>query len=860
MLSYVVRWLTLPLLAAACVESLGWWRTGVVLLVWLSVARHWFFSLLVAVAGFVWLDVPFSYLMGAVAYRLVWELLLWGSRMQSISSRRHRTRVRRPVPHLRCRHGLGKRIVAADRLQGVGLAGRATDAYLEVLAEHPVEPTCGRPLLLRTAEAARSAGDDTLSAELSAAALRGIPRDPTGRLATIAVRAHATRAAALAGLGDLEDATRSLRRAQRLTQANRATERYLRWTAAEIRLAARRIRSVDEFNEEVADALIEQQLSPSDTSGMNWLTIKLAWRLLGAGDAEGAETAFFSVRRDLNLDPEGREIRRPDGRLRAPAKHQPDWRMFTLAVAGEVAAAAAKNEELSADDRTAADLATDLAWYLDEKLAGARMLLTRALLDHSNGGDAQEAVARLRRAQSCADLGLHTFADHRRQAQWVRLRNEIAAVLQSVAGIDEPPVASPWPVTAKEHEQAEEARSNAEALFDKLAANDPEVFSPARRRLTPRLDADRDDVELRELWETRTEEAAVAADDQSARSEAETLVLAPPAPAPAAPSPVDPTWLEPLMVAAGGRCWTLPLALDQARALGHGHVGPEHLLLAVARDGACAEILAGLGVTVDDLRTMISPWFARTETTAPVVDPELTALAAHAASLGAWLGESRVSAGHLLMALLADPQGAGGAALRAVGADLEEARVRVDAAFAGPVLLDRAGPLFTAGRIIQHRRLTLPAWLAIGWALDLAAVAPGRILGPEYLAAGVHAHRSRVLPPSATDGRATVRIGLLARQILIAARHAADAAGEWGIDLDHLHRVIQLEELAAEPSTRPGTRAACERAARRGAHFVTPEDVLGTSSLEGPACDIVPPVPVLTPAARRAWYLERGTP
>ncbi|MFI7493003.1 Clp protease N-terminal domain-containing protein [Micromonospora echinaurantiaca] len=864
-LSYALRWLPLSLLAAVCVQDLGWWRTGAVLLVYLTVRQYWFLSLPMAVAGVMWLDIPYWYLFLAVVYRLVWDLRLKTVFARLVRARQRRESVRLPAvaPRLRCGHGLGERIEAADRLAGRGLADAATDAYLGILADHPVEPSCGRVLLLRTAEASRAAGDHMLAAELSAAALRGVPPDPTGRLATIAVRAHTTRAGALVGLGDLDEATRSLRRAQRLTQADRATERYVRWTAAEVRLAGRRIRTFDELNEQVAGAMVEQRLGLRETAVLHRLTIMAAWRLLEAGDGQGAERAFYSVRRLLDLGP-ARGIRGPDGRIRSiPAERQPAWRMFTLAVAGEVAAVAAKQEPLSSEDRTAADLATDLAWYFDENLTGARMLLTRALFDHGSGGDVQETVARLRRAQRFADLGLHTFADPRRQAEWVRLRQEIADGLRTVAGIVEPPVSSPWPVTPNGREQAMEARAKAEALFDRLAANDPEAFGPARRRLAPPPAAELDDDTSRALWGPPAEGMPAPAVHPPGRpgtkaSGAPARPETAPKERPVGPPPPDPEWLEPLMSAAGGRCWTLPLALDLARALGHGHVGPEHLVLAVAHDGDCAEILAGLGVTTEALRAAVGCWYARTGKIATDLDPELTTLARDAASIAGALGEGRVRAAHLFMALLGNPQGAGGALLRAHGVDLEEVRVRSDAALAGPVLQARAGPLFTAGEIVHHHRLTLPAWLAIGHALDLAAAEPGRILGIRHLAEGVEAYGSRVLPRLEADGRGTVRVGLPARGILTAALAGADAAGEWGIELDHLSRAIGREEPSTEAPDRPSTRAACERAARLGRHFVTPEDVREASVLDGGG-NLLLPVPVLTPAVRRARRAERST-
>ena len=49
------------------------------------------------------------------------------------------------------------------------------------------------------------------------------------------------------------------------------------------------------------------------------------------------------------------------------------------------------------------------------------------------------------------------------------------------------------------------------------------------------------------------------------------------------------------------------LAHDEARALKHGYIGTEHILLGLLRekDGLAARVLESLGVTVDDMRAQI---------------------------------------------------------------------------------------------------------------------------------------------------------------------------------------------------------------------------------------------------------------
>jgi ATP-dependent Clp protease ATP-binding subunit ClpC len=50
------------------------------------------------------------------------------------------------------------------------------------------------------------------------------------------------------------------------------------------------------------------------------------------------------------------------------------------------------------------------------------------------------------------------------------------------------------------------------------------------------------------------------------------------------------------------------LGQDEARRLGHGYIGTEHLLLGLLReqDGLAARVLASLGVRLDDVRAQVA--------------------------------------------------------------------------------------------------------------------------------------------------------------------------------------------------------------------------------------------------------------
>ena len=111
---------------------------------------------------------------------------------------------------------------------------------------------------------------------------------------------------------------------------------------------------------------------------------------------------------------------------------------------------------------------------------------------------------------------------------------------------------------------------------------------------------------------------------------------------------------------------TVTNAQEEARALGHGWIGTEHLLLGLLReeDGIAARVLASTGVTHDDVRANLESVVGRG--TAPSDDAE---------------------------------------ALRAIGIDLDAVRASVEQAF-GPGALERARPPRRPRRRARRR----PAW------------------------------------------------------------------------------------------------------------------------------------------------------
>jgi Clp amino terminal domain, pathogenicity island component len=115
------------------------------------------------------------------------------------------------------------------------------------------------------------------------------------------------------------------------------------------------------------------------------------------------------------------------------------------------------------------------------------------------------------------------------------------------------------------------------------------------------------------------------------------------------------------------------LASEEARALGHDHIGTEHLLIAVLREGGGAPaVRASVSVTADEARAAVIAILGRGSEGSP---PQLsfTPRAKRALELGLrqalGLGRREVGPEHLLLALLAESEGVAARILADAGAD-----------------------------------------------------------------------------------------------------------------------------------------------------------------------------------------------
>ncbi|MGO9195672.1 MAG: Clp protease N-terminal domain-containing protein [Acidimicrobiales bacterium] len=125
-----------------------------------------------------------------------------------------------------------------------------------------------------------------------------------------------------------------------------------------------------------------------------------------------------------------------------------------------------------------------------------------------------------------------------------------------------------------------------------------------------------------------------------------------------------------------------PGAEEQARLLGHGFVGTEHLLLALFEpaESMAARILSDLGVTragaEEKILGMIHRGSAPHDGPRPFT-PRAVGVLSGAAVEALELGHNYVGTEHLLLGLFRDPEGLAAKALEQLGVDRDEVKTRV---------------------------------------------------------------------------------------------------------------------------------------------------------------------------------------
>ena len=151
------------------------------------------------------------------------------------------------------------------------------------------------------------------------------------------------------------------------------------------------------------------------------------------------------------------------------------------------------------------------------------------------------------------------------------------------------------------------------------------------------------------------------------------------------------------------------LAMEQARQLGHEHLGTEHLLLGLlgAGDGVAVQVLASMGIPLEEARSRVENIIGHgAGTRAGRIQPTPQARRVLGLTLreALALGHNDVGTGHLLLALLREGHGIAAQVLTALGADHAQVREQVLGLMASAD--EQAGP---QTRLV---RMAIPAGLA----------------------------------------------------------------------------------------------------------------------------------------------------
>jgi ATP-dependent Clp protease ATP-binding subunit ClpA len=153
------------------------------------------------------------------------------------------------------------------------------------------------------------------------------------------------------------------------------------------------------------------------------------------------------------------------------------------------------------------------------------------------------------------------------------------------------------------------------------------------------------------------------------------------------------------------------LATEQARQLGHDHLGTEHLLLGLlaAGDGVAAQMLVSMGIPLEEVRSrvenIIGPGRSPGTRAGRILPtPQARKVLSLTLREALALGHNDVGTGHLLLALLGEGHGIAAQVLTALGAD--HARVREQVLGLMASADEQAGP---QTRLV---RMAIPAGLA----------------------------------------------------------------------------------------------------------------------------------------------------
>jgi len=182
------------------------------------------------------------------------------------------------------------------------------------------------------------------------------------------------------------------------------------------------------------------------------------------------------------------------------------------------------------------------------------------------------------------------------------------------------------------------------------------------------------------------------------------------------------------------------LAQDEARSLGHGYIGTEHLLLGLLREeeGLAARVLESLNITLEEVRAQVVGIVGRGDgaaTTGQILfTPRAKKVLELALREGQALGHNYIGTEHILLGLVCENQGVAARILLDFDADAEKIRSEIIRMLGGSNVF-AAGtvesvPLPHPYRSRKRRWLLSPtAMLVAGWLLFALALGAGILVG-----------------------------------------------------------------------------------------------------------------------------------
>jgi ATP-dependent Clp protease ATP-binding subunit ClpA len=127
----------------------------------------------------------------------------------------------------------------------------------------------------------------------------------------------------------------------------------------------------------------------------------------------------------------------------------------------------------------------------------------------------------------------------------------------------------------------------------------------------------------------------------------------------------------------------LVLAQEEARALGHDHIGTEHILLGLMKEdeGLAAKALESLDISLEAVRDKVADRIGPAEAIAPNVSPPFTPRSKKVLELSLrealQLGHNYIGTEHILLGLVREGEGVAAGVLLSLGADLAAVREQV---------------------------------------------------------------------------------------------------------------------------------------------------------------------------------------